>query len=86
MTNQHGGFDFIINRLFIFFWTDSEIMYHYLADGIDKEERYIKANFSIDDLNKDSYIKDVRTGSNPEIFVFVIQQSGGFDSIYTWFT
>ena len=73
VTNQHGGYDFIINRLFIFFWEDSTIQYGVLSEGIDKKEAYTKADFTLDDLDEYSYIKDLRTGSNPEIFIFAIQ-------------
>lgn len=40
----------------------------------------------MDTFDENSFIKDLRTGSNPEIFIFAIQQSGGSNSIYTWFT
>ena len=45
VTNQHGGYDFIINRLFIFFWEDSTIKYGVVAEGIDSDEAYVKADF-----------------------------------------
>ena len=87
ITDQHAGYEFIINRLYIFFWSDSQILYGPLFNGIDKEDQLIKANISIDDQNPDSYFKDVRTGSNPEMFIFVIQQSiKEVNSIYTWST
>ena len=86
VTNSHAGYEFLINRLFIFMWDDTYIYYGLLADGIHNESDYTKADFSLDGLNKNSYIKDLRTGSNPEVFIFAIQQAGGFDSIYTWFT
>jgi hypothetical protein len=47
-------------------------LYGLLSNGIDKQEKLVKANISIDDQNPDSYFKEVRTGSDPEMFIFVI--------------
>lgn len=85
ITNKHGGYDFLINRLYIFFWNDREMLYSLLSEGIDNEN-LTRADFNIDEHEKDSYILELRTGSNPEIFVFVVHQSGCCNSIYTWFT
>jgi len=62
-----------MNRLYIFFWSDSKILYGPLSNGIGNQESLTQANISIDDLNPCSYFKEVRTGSDPEIFIFVIQ-------------
>lgn len=84
ITNEHAGYDFIINRLYIFFWNDAFIRYGLLSDGIEIEGK--KADFSLDALDSSSYIIEVRTGSNPEMFIFIIQQSIDVNSIYTWDT
>ena len=60
--------------------------YSEVENGIDNEEGFTVADFAIDENEKDSYIKELRTGSNPHIFVFVVHQANGFDTIYTWFT
>lgn len=75
-----------MNRKYIFFWDDSTMLYSLLDTGIDDEESYTVADFNIDENEKESYIQELRTGSNPEIFVFVVQQKTGQDTIYTWFT
>ena len=35
-------------------------------------------------MEKISYVKDVRTGSDPNLFIFVVSQGGGVNSIFTW--
>ena len=73
VTNKHGGYEFIINRLYFFLWCDNAIYYGLLADGIDKVDDYVKADFQIDARDKGSFIREIRTGSNPDIFIFIIQ-------------
>ena len=58
----------------------------YLSDGIDILPKYQPVNFSQDNVEKISYFNDLRTCSDPNIFVFSIHQKGGINSIFTWFT
>ena len=44
ITKDHGGVDFIINRLYIFFWNDLEIKFCPLAAGIE-DKNFVKVNF-----------------------------------------
>jgi hypothetical protein len=83
---MHRGFDFILNRKYIFFWDDMVMKYCLLDQGIDKEEEFTIADFNHDENETESYIKEIRTGSNPYIFVFVVHQITGANTIYTWFT
>ena len=56
MTNKHYGYDFLMNRKYIFFWDDSTMLYSLLDTGIDDEESYTVADFNIDENEKESYI------------------------------
>jgi len=60
--------------------------YHPFDEGIDDESKFTTADFEMDADDQDSYIKELRTGSNPYIFVFVVVQQNGENTIYTWFT
>jgi len=86
ITNTHDGFDFQINRKYFFIWNDSYMKYHPFDEGIDDESKFTTADFEMDADDQDSYIKELRTGSNPYIFVFVVVQQNGENTIYTWFT
>jgi len=44
ITKDHAGVDFIINRLYIFFWNDLEIKFCLLTDGIE-DKNFVKVNF-----------------------------------------
>jgi hypothetical protein len=61
-----------MNRKYIFFWNDSDMNYSPIEEGIDNQDNFTSADFFIDEYEKDSYIKELRTGSNPHIFVFVV--------------
>lgn len=86
VTNTDDDFDFQINRKYLFFWNESYIKYHPIDEGIDDESKFTTADFEMDADDQDSYIKELRTGSNPYIFVFVVVQQNGENTIYTWFT
>jgi hypothetical protein len=83
ITKEHGGVDFIINRLYIFFWNDLEIKFCKLSEGI-LDKNFVTVNFRQNNDELTSYIKDVRTGSDPNLFIFVVHQGGGVNSIFTW--
>ena len=86
VTDTHGAYDFEINTQNLFLWNDSLIKFCYLSDGIDNPQKYQEVNFSQDNVEKISYFNDLRTCSDPSIFVFTVHQKGGINSIFTWFT
>ena len=57
-----------------------------MKDGISDDKKFIQANFRQDNIEKFSYFKDLRTASDPNMFVFIVHQSPGNNSIFTWFT
>ena len=86
VTDEHGGVDYIINKLNLFFWSDQWIKFCYLSDGIEDETKFTRVNFRQDNVDSFSYFKDLRTASDPNMFVFIVYQSPGNNSIFTWFT
>jgi hypothetical protein len=85
VTKKHGGIDYLINRSNLFFWSDYTIKYCYLKDGINHENNFVQVNFRQDNIEKFSYFRDLRTSSDPDMFVFIVYQSPNKNSIFTWF-
>ena len=73
MTDTHGAYDFEINTENLFLWNDSTIKFCNLVDGIDDQSKYQTVNFTQKNVEQISYFKDLRTCSDPGIFVFTVQ-------------
>ena len=60
--------NFTINRKYVVYWNNREVFYSRLKDTKNNNDliKMTKINFVVDPYNKDTFVKRVRTGSNPD--------------------
>ena len=80
---DHKFTSFIMNKQYILIWDTKVIR------ALDLKKKFCHKNlvlldFQIDKDDPESFIKEVRTGSNPEIVVLIVQQSKDVDSVISW--
>ena len=67
------------------FWNNSKVFYFNLKDTKSNDLMKLKPlNFIVDPELKETYIKKVRAGSNPDKIAIGIRQSSNSEAVIIW--
>ena len=64
-------------------WGINDVFTHDILKPISKKT-FTQLNITLDPDDEDSWIKDVRTGKNPDFVVVIVNQNELVDTIFIW--
>ena len=78
----------MINKKYLFIWNKHVIKYYELDKDITDKQNMRLLEFRIDNVTHSQYLKEIRTGSNPDLIVIIAgttyNQLDHSDSIFIW--
>lgn len=77
----------MMNMNYLFIWNKHKIKYYDLDKDFTDKNKYM-IDFEIKKENETSWIKEVRTGSNPNLIIIIVKtlsnQQDSSETIFTW--